>query len=85
MAERLDTEVRHIRPSDKQVGGDHYKGMKIQPSEFIEANGLSWCEGNAVKYICRHKQKGASNDLLKAIHYLELALEWEYDYVKPDR
>ncbi len=71
-----------IRPSDKQIGGDHYKGMKIQPSEFIEANELSWCEGNAVKYICRHKMKGKRDDLLKAIHYLELALEWEYNYVK---
>ena len=26
---------------DKQVNGDHYKKMKIQPAEFINENGLS--------------------------------------------
>lgn len=67
-----------MKPSDRQIGGDHYKGMPIQPSEFIYKNGLSWYEGNAVKYICRHKLKGGKDDVLKAIHYLELLLEAEY-------
>ena len=69
---------KKILPKDKQIGGEHYKNMKIQPSEFIVANELGWYEGNAVKYICRHRQKGGKQDLEKAIHYLELALE-EYD------
>ena len=63
---------------DKQIGGNHYKDMPIQPSAFIDANGLGWYEGNAVKYICRHKVKGGKQDLEKAIHYLELALEKHY-------
>lgn len=63
---------------DKQVGGSHYKEMDIQPGEFIRANNLGWYEGNAVKYICRHKLKGGREDIEKAIHYLELALE-EYN------
>lgn len=71
------------RPSQKQVGGDHYKDMRIQPTTFIEQNKLSWCEGNAVKYICRHRAKGSEKDILKAIHYLELLLEQEYSYVRP--
>ena len=38
----------------KQIGGSHYKDMKIQPSEFINDNKLLFAEGNAIKYICRH-------------------------------
>lgn len=67
-----------VAASLKQVGGDHYKTMGIQPSDFIDSNKLGWYEGNAVKYICRHKVKGGKEDLLKAIHYLELALEKHY-------
>lgn len=70
------------RPSDRQIGGDHYKDMKIQPTTFIEQNKLGWCEGNAVKYICRHSVKHGEKDILKAIHYLELLLEKEYGYVR---
>ncbi len=62
----------------KQVGGSHYKDMAIQPSEFIHKNDLNWLEGNAVKYICRHRQKHGARDIDKAIHYLELLKEWEY-------
>ena len=64
---------------DKQVNGDHYKKMKIQPAEFINENGLLFAEGNAIKYICRHKLKGKSKDIEKAIHYLEMRLERDYD------
>lgn len=65
--------------STRQVGGDHYRDMPIQPSEFIYRNQLNWLQGNAIKYICRHNKKHGSQDLDKAIHYLELLKEWEYD------
>lgn len=68
-----------MKPSELQVGGDHYKNMAIQPSEFNFRNGLNWLEGNAVKYICRHRQKHGRADIEKAIHYLQLLLEWEYE------
>lgn len=64
--------------SRKQVGGNHYKDMVIEPSEFIFKNKLNWLEGNAVKYICRHKQKSGEQDIDKAIHYLQLLKEWHY-------
>jgi hypothetical protein len=60
------------------VGGGHYRALAIQPSEFIHRNGLGWCEGNAIKYVCRHKAKNGRQDIEKAIHYLQLLLEWEY-------
>lgn len=64
---------------DKQVGGDHYKNQGIQPVEYIHANKLNFFEGNAVKYITRHRTKGGKADLEKAIHYIELIMELEYD------
>jgi hypothetical protein len=64
---------------DKQVDGSHYKGMKIQPAEFINENNLLFAEGNAIKYICRHSKKGKEKDIQKAIHYLEMILERDYN------
>ena len=62
----------------RQVDGDHYKSMKIQPAEFINENNLPYAEGNAIKYICRHKNKGKKKDIEKAIHYLEMIIERDY-------
>lgn len=62
-------------PFAEQVGGTHYKSMKIQPVEFILANDLGFCEGNIIKYTCRHKQKGGVQDLKKVIHYAELLIK----------
>ena len=50
-------------PYKKQIGGSHYKNMKIQPAQFINENNLLFAEGNAIKYICRHKHKGEVQDL----------------------
>lgn len=63
---------------DKQVSGNHYKDCGIQPIEYIHANGLNYFEGNAVKYITRHRKKNGKADIEKAIHYLELMIELEY-------
>ena len=43
---------------EEQVGGKHYRSMKIQPAHFINENKLLFAEGNAIKYICRHSVKG---------------------------
>lgn len=59
----------------KQVGGNHYKDMKIQPIEYTLANGLGFCEGNVIKYVSRYKSKNGVEDLKKAKHYLELLIE----------
>ena len=67
-----------LKASDRQVGGDHYKGMAIQVSEFNHRNGLGWCEGSIIKYVCRHNLKGGRKDLEKARHYIDLLLEWRY-------
>jgi hypothetical protein len=60
---------------DTQVGGGHYKDMKIQPIQYTLANNLGFCEGNIIKYISRYKNKNGVEDLMKAKHYIELLME----------
>ena len=62
---------------DDQIGGNHYKHMMIQPTEYIMANNLGWCEANIVKYISRWRGKGGVDDLRKVIHYAQILMERE--------
>ena len=72
-------ELNKTKPAlDIQFVGQHYKGMKIQTIEFITKNGLGFCEGNVIKYLCRHKIRNGKQDLEKAKHYIELLIELEY-------
>jgi hypothetical protein len=66
------------KASEKQVAGSHYASLPIQPSEFIHRNGIGFIPGNVIKYVCRYKNKNGKQDLEKAIHYLQLLIEWEY-------
>jgi len=63
----------------KQIGGTHYKKYVIQPSKFINDNKILFAEGNAIKYICRHQDKGKKEDLLKAMHYIQMIIERDYN------
>lgn len=62
---------------DKQVSGDHYKDLKIQPIEYIHANGIPFAEGSVIKYVSRWRAKGGIKDLEKAKHFIELLIELE--------
>ncbi|MEZ2874145.1 MULTISPECIES: DUF3310 domain-containing protein [Pseudomonas chlororaphis group] len=62
---------------EKQVSGDHYKSLKIQPVEFIHANGIPFAEGSVIKYVTRWRDKGGIADLEKAKHFLEILIELE--------
>lgn len=68
----------NTNPLDKQIGGSHYKSLKIQPIEYITANGMGFIEGNIVKYITRHHAKNGADDIKKVIHYCELLLSTKY-------
>ena len=69
--------ILHNRATEKQVGGDHYKGFVIQPAEFCHVNEIPYLEATAIKYLCRWKKKGGVQDLDKAIHFIELLKEFE--------
>jgi hypothetical protein len=60
-----------------QFGGDHYKDRAIEPWDYVLANGIGFCEGNAIKYLTRWKDKGGVEDLKKALHYIQKLIEKE--------
>jgi len=77
MSDELDERMAYMDGQrKKQVGGDHYVRLGIQPWEIIERNGLDYWEGNALKYLLRRKGNRAE-DLRKAIHYIEYLVERE--------
>ena len=63
---------------NKQIGGTHYRRMKIQPSRFVIENKLLFPEGNVIKYVCRHPYKGGKEDLEKAKHFIDMIIERDY-------
>ena len=65
---------------DVQPGGDHYREMKIQPVQFIEANNIRFLEGCIIKRAARHDKKtgAGAKDLRKIIHEAQLLLELRY-------
>lgn len=62
---------------DTQVGGNHYKKLKIQPMEYSMANGLDACQHTIIKYVTRFRDKGGIADLEKAKHTLDMLIEFE--------
>ena len=80
-SKELDTMTQHSKassPLDTQVGGDHYKKLKIQPAEYCAKNDIGFLEGSVVKYVTRHESKNGIEDINKAIHFLELIKNLKY-------
>lgn len=63
-----------MEKNDHQIGGNHYKVMKIEPVTFIIANDIPFVEGNIIKYVCRWRSKGGVEDLKKARHYIDMLI-----------
>lgn len=61
-----------------QVGGNHYRNKAIEPIRYVMENKLGYCEGNVIKYVTRHREKGGAQDIKKAIQYLHFILEHQY-------
>jgi hypothetical protein len=54
----------------------HYNHSEYETIDIIDAWGLDFYCGNAVKYVSRHKHKGQpAKDIEKAIWYLKKYLE----------
>jgi hypothetical protein len=67
------------------ISPNHYARFKIQPVEFIMANGLGFCVGNVIKYVCRYDAKNGLEDLRKARSYLDKLIEQEGAKATPFR
>lgn len=60
---------------DRQVGGDHYNIMALQPFQFSLANGWDSAAHTILKYVSRHHsipREKAIESLRKAIHTTEI-------------
>ena len=62
---------------ESQVGGNHYSSMKIQPIEYTMKNEMNPLQHTVIKYVSRYKNKNGIEDLKKAIHSLELLIQFE--------
>jgi hypothetical protein len=71
-----DTPITMEEPAADPVNHPaHYKVGGVETIDFIEAKGLTYHLGNAVKYISRADHKGnRKQDLEKAKWYLERAI-----------
>ena len=72
----MESPIKGARRS--QTGGTHYQ-LPIEPVDYIYENGLGYLEGNVIKYVTRHKNKNGREDIVKAIDYLNMILEKQYD------
>jgi len=66
-------------PLDVQIGGDHYKKLKIQPIQYIMSNDLNFLQGCIIKRISRYNMPGgkALQDLEKIKHEIDLLIDFE--------
>jgi hypothetical protein len=79
--------MEYFPPSDPVNNPDHYTDGGIETIDYIEAKGLGYHLGNAVKYISRAGKKGTNQgleDLKKAQWYLARAIE-KNEYASPSR
>lgn len=81
MQELYDAQVKALQSArDKQVGGDHYKQMTVEPWDVVDTWPIEQRIGayrhGALKYIMRMGSKDESaQEIAKGIHYLEKLLE----------
>ena len=71
--------------NDRQVGGDHYHQIGIQPWAVMESvlsreEFIGYLKGNIIKYGMRAGRKEGTDDAAKAWHYKQKLEEFQrYD------
>lgn len=64
-----------------EAGSAHYRNLKLQPIDYIEANQLGFHAGNVVKYVTRFASVDGLKDLEKAEWYIQRLIEqWKKDH-----
>jgi hypothetical protein len=61
---------------EQQVGGTHYKDMAVEPWIVMQAvltpeEFRGYLKGNVIKYSMRQGKKADSDDVGKALHYID--------------
>lgn len=68
------------KANDRQVGGDHYKLMRVEPWDVVDTwprdQRIGYYRGGALKYIMRMGSKDESPmEVAKGQHYIQKLLE----------
>lgn len=63
------------KTNEHQVGGNHYERFKIEPVKIFTAFNFNWFQGEILKYVSRFLFKGGEQDLCKAIHIAQMAVD----------
>lgn len=73
-----------MNPYERQVDGDHYQKLAIQPMQYSLLNGLDACQHTVIKYVTRFRDKGGIRDLEKAKHCIDMLIEFEMTKLDKD-
>ena len=68
---------QEVKATDKQIGGDHYTKLAIQPMRYSMENGLDALQHTIIKYVTRFRDKAGIEDLEKAKHCIDMLIEFE--------
>lgn len=73
--------IEPVLADDRQVGGDHYHQIGIQPWAVMESvlsnqEFIGYLKGNIIKYSMRAGRKDGSDDAAKALHYKQKLQEF---------
>tara|TARA_R100001530_G_scaffold133808_1_gene107735 strand:- start:182 stop:427 length:246 start_codon:yes stop_codon:yes gene_type:complete len=77
--ESFNENIKVYNMIKKDVSPPYYARWKVEPVSFIMRNRIPYAEGNIIKYVMRHDMKDGVKDINKAIRYLEMIKEEQYN------
>ena len=63
------------KTNENQVGGNHYELLQVEPVKVFVAFNLNWFQAEILKYVSRFQNKNGKQDLDKAIHISQMAVD----------
>lgn len=63
--------------NQSEVAGSHYEKLNVEPVILFREFNLNWFQGEIIKYVSRFKNKNGLQDLNKASHITQMAIDLE--------
>ena len=61
--------------NQSEVAGSHYEKLNVEPVILFREFNLNWFQGEIIKYVSRFKNKNGLQDLNKASHIAQMAID----------
>lgn len=61
--------------NQSEVAGSYYEKLEIEPVTLFKAFNMNWFQGEIIKYVSRFKNKNGLQDLNKASHISQIAID----------